>query len=64
MWMYKINKWLIADNPKCNMNDDKIVQSVLHNFNNKPSLKEIEGLEKKKSHLLLLIRHYKQVKVF
>ncbi len=40
-----VNKWLIVDGLEFNMNDDKIVQSVLHDFNNTPSLQETEELE-------------------
>ncbi len=38
---------VIADDLEFNINDDEIVQSVLHDFNNTPSLKEIEKPEEK-----------------
>ncbi len=42
-----LGEWLIADDSEFNMNDDNGVQSVLHNFNNTPSLEEIEEPEEK-----------------
>ncbi len=37
-----VDEWLIADDPEFNTNDDKIVQSVFHDFNSILSLEEIE----------------------
>ncbi len=44
-----VEKWLIADDPEpeFNMIDNEIVQFVLHDFNNTPSLEEIEEPEVK-----------------
>ncbi len=41
-----VDKWLIADNPEFNMNDE-IVQPVLYGFNNTPFLEETEEPEEK-----------------
>ncbi len=37
-----VDKWSMTDDPEFNMNNDEIGQSVLYDFNNIPSLKEIE----------------------
>ncbi len=37
-----VDKWLIADDPEFNMNDDKVVRSMLHDTNNTPSFEEIK----------------------
>ncbi len=43
----EINKWLITDDPEFYMNDNDIVQSVLHDFSNTPSLEGIKEPEEK-----------------
>ncbi len=55
-----VDERLMTDDPEFNMNGDKIVQFVLHDFNNKPSLEEIEKSEEK-TLSLLLIWQYKRV---
>ncbi len=45
-----VNEWLIADDPEFNVNNGRIIQSVLHGFNNTPSLEEIEKPEKRFSY--------------
>ncbi len=42
-----VYKWLITDDPAFNVNVDKIVQFVLHDFNDTPSLEEIKEREEK-----------------
>ncbi len=55
--MQDVDAWLIADDTEFNMNYEKIVQSVLHDFNNTPSLEEIKLQEEKNllSHCLFSI---------
>ncbi len=45
--MQDVDEWLIMDGTEFSMNDDEIVPSVLHNFNNTPSLEEIERTRRK-----------------
>ncbi len=45
--MQDVDKWFITHDSKLNKNDDKIVQSVFHDFNNTPSLEETEEPEEK-----------------
>ncbi len=42
-----IDAWLITGYPEFNMNDDEIVQSMLYDSNNTPSLKEIDEPDKR-----------------
>ncbi len=42
------------------MNDNKIVEFVLHDFNNTRSLEEIEELDEKNHFSMLLIKQFKQ----
>ncbi len=42
-----VDEQLITDDPEFNINDDKIVQSVLYDFDNIPSIEEIEESKEK-----------------
>ncbi len=42
-----VDEWLITDESELCMNDDEIVQVVLHDFNNTPFLKETEEPEER-----------------